>query len=139
MAADTGLDSSNRTGGHRVRACLVDLPVMLDEIVRDALCAAGVEIVAEPAVLVRMSEGGDEAAVLITAQSAGGGLGRLRSLLRAAPDVAILAVAVSGSCATLWELWPVERTLGELSESLIIATLDTVTPWNRRLPATSPL
>ena len=134
MAVKTAVDNRGAVGERRVRACLVDLPTMLEDIVREALRAVRVEIVAEPTALATRHPG-DQVAVIITAQSAAGALQRFRPLLHAAPDVAILAVAESGHGATLWQLWPVERTLGELSESLIVATVETITPWNARLAA----
>jgi hypothetical protein len=58
-------------------------------------------------------------------------------VLHTAPDIAILAVAESGRGATLWQLWPIERTLGELSESLIVDIVQTIMPWNVRMATAS--
>lgn len=134
VVVETAANNEGATGTQRIRACLIDLPVMLEEIVREALRAVRVEIVADPSSLVSKSAA-DEVAVIITAQPAAGALQRFRSLLHTAPDIAILAVAESGRGATLWQLWPVERTLGELSESLIVGIVQAITPWNVRMAA----
>ena len=115
--------------GMPLRACLVDLPTMLDEIVRHALDEAQIEIVADPHVFA----GDSGAGVIITERSGEDELLRFGSLLLASPVTAILAVAESGRGATLWELWPIERTLGELSEALLLSAVQTVTPWDARL------
>jgi hypothetical protein len=131
MRAETVASGSGATGGDGAQACLVELPAMLDEIVRGALRAAQIQIVDDPTSLARGSRG-DRAAVIITADSSDGALRRFKPLLGETPGIAILAVAGSGREATLLELWPVERTLGELSESLLVTTVATVTPWDQR-------
>src|SRR5689334_20589835 len=86
-----------------LQACLMDLPTMLDEIVRNALGRARIEIVPDPLTFA----GRPDTGVIITTRSGEPELLRFRSLLLAAPVTAILAVTESGHGATLWELWPV--------------------------------
>lgn len=118
----------------RLRACVVDLPVLIADIVRATLTDAGAEIVPGPADLVAGLTG-RHANVVITGRSYGRGLASFDELLLAAPATAILSIAESGRGATLWELWPNERTLGELSGPLLVSALTSITPFEARLAA----
>jgi hypothetical protein len=108
------------------RLYLVDVPRMLEDIIRQAVEPA-VEVVCGPPDMADPTERTKVITVVGNAEEA-----RCLELLRACPEATILAVEKRSGAASLLELWPQRRPLGELTPQLITRAVGTATPWGER-------
>jgi hypothetical protein len=105
----------------RTRVILVGLPRLLEEIVTAAIVAEDdLVLIGSFGDASNVLNGSLEADVAVTGEHAADGV---VALLRSAPRIKILSLALDGKSAWLCELQPVRFSLGELSPAELVAAL----------------
>jgi DNA-binding NarL/FixJ family response regulator len=108
----------------QIRIVLVDMPGLLRDIVRAAASDGRLKVVREYAQAVELLEAVERNdARVVVAGAAASDLDDVGRLLRAHPEVKVLAIRDDGSDTTLWELKPYEKRLGEVSPEALRAAI----------------
>ena len=107
----------------RIRIAFVDLPPMLESIVRDAVAAqSDMEVVDPPRSVDAPAAAELDADVVVVGRGAGGDEA-FAELLDARARLRVLAIASDGRSGALFELVPKERALGDISPSSLVAAI----------------
>ena len=110
------------------RVILIDMPTLLRDLMRNAVNAAGMVVVAEHETAAEALDGLELRPGPLVVVGAAEELGEdvVARLLARAPDARVLTIAVGGAGATLHELRPHRKALGDASPSRLVAALSEV-------------
>ena len=108
----------------QIRIVLVDMPRLLRDVVRTAATDEWLRVVREYARPVELLDAVERARARVVVAGAGAhDADAVRRLLRAHPEVKVLAIRDDGRDTTLWELRPHRKRLGELSPTALRAAI----------------
>jgi DNA-binding NarL/FixJ family response regulator len=107
----------------RIRIALVDLPPMLESIVRDVVAAQSDMEVVDPPERLRGPAAAELDADVVVVGRGAGGEEALEQLLDARARLRVLAISSDGRSGALFELVPRERPLGDISPTSLLGAI----------------